>query len=169
MKGKTRWGWALTAMVLLSVIAWRGLQTTNGVPAPDVSFITISGERISLGSLRGHPVLVTFWSTSCRPCMEDMTHLTRMHGELAAHGLEIVAVAMPYDPPNRVLEMARSRALPYTVALDVRGEVVNAFGDVPGTPTTFLIAPNGRIASRTVGPLDPVGLTKRIHDMMEAA
>lgn len=167
MAGKIHVAWAMTAILLAGVIAWRGLQTTDHGPAPAVSFVTLSGERLSLDSLRGHPVLVTFWSTNCRPCMDDMAHLTRMHSVLGAKGLKIIAVAMPYDPPNRVLEMARRQSIPYTVALDIQGKVVGAFGNVPGTPTTFLIGPDGSIASRTIGPLDPARLAERIREMIK--
>ena len=169
MRARSWWRWAVLPVLLLSGLAWSILQRTEQISAPEVSFITLSGQRISLNSLRGHPVLVTFWSTSCRPCMDDMTHLIRMHGELGAKGLKIVAVAMPYDPPNRVLAMARGRGIPYTVALDVQGKVVDAFQDVPGTPTTFLIGPDGRIASRTVGPLNAERLAKHILEMLETA
>ncbi len=167
VKNRSRWHWSILAVLVLSILAWLGLQRQEQIPAPAVSFVTLSGQRISLDSLQGYPVVVTFWSTSCPSCMDDILHLTRMHEELGARGLRIIAVAMPYDPPDRVLAMARGRGIPYTVALDVRGQVVSAFRDVPGTPTTFLIGPDGRIASRTVGPFNPDRLAERILEMLE--
>ena len=160
---------AAAGFVLLGVAAWVMLHTADRRLAPEVEFVTLSGQRIDLHSLRGHPVLVTFWSTSCRPCVDDMAHLIRMHEELQERGLRIVAVAMPYDPPNRVIAMAQARSLPYTVALDVQGVAVAAFGAVPGTPTTFLIGPDGGIVTRTVGPLDAATVTEQLLTMMESA
>lgn len=169
MRRRFRITWGVIAILMMAVVASSLIQTSEHGPAPEVSFVTLSGQRESLGSLRGHPVLVTFWATSCPYCVDDMTHLIHLHENFAANGLRIIAVAMPYDPPNRVLEMARKRSIPYTVALDVHGHVLGAFGDVPGTPTTFLIGPDGNIAWRTTGPLDPVRLTERIRDMIDTA
>ncbi|MDJ0862635.1 MAG: TlpA disulfide reductase family protein [Gammaproteobacteria bacterium] len=166
---RVRPSWAAAGLVLLVLAAWVMLHTADRRLAPEVEFVTLSGQRIGLNSLRGHPVLVTFWSTSCGPCVDDMGHLIRMHEELEDRGLRIVAVAMPYDPPNRVIEMARARGLPYTVALDVQGKAVAAFGDVPGTPTTYLIGPDGGIRARTVGPLDVATVTEQLLTMMESA
>jgi thiol-disulfide isomerase/thioredoxin len=160
-------GAATAALAASAALTWLWLQPPR--LAPPVAFVTLEGQRLALSSLRGRAVLVTFWATSCPVCLRDMPRLVALHQELEPRGLKLIAVAMPYDPPNRVLVMARERALPYTVALDVQGEVLRAFGDVPGTPTSFLIDPAGRIVSRQVGPLDFPALKARIMALLEAA
>jgi len=147
-------------MALLAVTAWLTLPTPR--PAPAVSFTTLEGKTLELASLRGQLVLVTFWATSCPHCIEDMAALSEMHRELGPRGLRIIGVAMPYDPPNRVLAMVEARRPPYTVALDVQGRVLRAFDNVPGTPTTFLVGPDGAIIERTIGPLDAERVKARI-------
>lgn len=151
----------------LAIIAW--LRPPEPRLAPQVSFTTLDGQRLPLSSLRGKPVLVTFWATSCPTCIRDLPDLAAVHRELGPRGLALIAVAMPYDPPNRVLRLVRERGLAYTVALDVQGQVVRAFGDVPGTPTTYLIDGDGRIAERHVGPLDFPSLKARIISMLGTA
>jgi peroxiredoxin len=66
-------------------------------------------------------------------------------------GLEFVAVAMSYDPPNYVVNYAETRQLPFHVALDVQGRLAQAFGDVKLTPTTYVIDKQGTILKRYVG------------------
>lgn len=66
-------------------------------------------------------------------------------------GLEFVAVAMNYDPPNYVLNFTETRKLPFKVALDTTGELAKAFGDVAMTPTTFVIDKQGKIIKRYLG------------------
>lgn len=80
-------------------------------------------------------------------------------------GLDFVAVAMSYDPPNYVLNYAQTRQLPFTVALDSQGEVAKSFGDVQLTPTTFVIDKEGRIIKRYVGEPDFAAL----HQLLEKA
>ena len=57
----------------------------------------------------------------------------------------MIAVAMYYDPPNHVVDMTKAKQLPYDVALDLKSELAQAFGDVMFTPSTFLIAPDGSV------------------------
>ena len=69
-------------------------------------------------------------------------------------GLETVAVAMPYDPPDRVFAYAQQNKLPFRVTLDIFGKAVQAFGGVRGTPTTFLVDRSGKIVRRFEGEPD---------------
>ena len=66
-------------------------------------------------------------------------------------GLEFVAVAMSYDRPDYVVNYAETRKLPFHVALDLKGQIADAFGDVKLTPTTFLIDKDGNIIKRFIG------------------
>ena len=154
----------LLVVAVLAVTAWLALPTPR--PAPAVSFTTLEGKTLELSSLKGRPVLVTFWATSCPHCIQDMTALTQLHRELGPRGLRIIGVAMPYDPPNRVLAMVGARRTPYTIALDVQGQVLRAFEKVPGTPTTFLIGPEGTIVERTIGPLDAPHMKALIRELL---
>jgi len=97
---------------------------------------------------------VTFWATNCASCIKEIPQLIELYQRYHSKGLEIIAVAMSYDPPNHVLETSKALQLPYPVALDMQSENAHAFGDVSLTPTTFLIAPDGTIALQKTGLLD---------------
>jgi peroxiredoxin len=122
--------------------------------APASTFTTITGEKISLNDLRGKVVLVNFWATSCPGCINEMPHIVETYQQYKDKGLVVIAVAMPYDPPNYVLKFAQDRQLPFPVALDVKGEAVAAFGNVSLTPTSFLIGKDGAILEHKIGELD---------------
>jgi peroxiredoxin len=122
--------------------------------APDVTFSTLSGQQLSMPELRGKVVLVKFWATSCVTCVAQMPSNIANFNEYHDKGFEIVAVAMQYDPANYVINFVESRKIPFTVALDTRGQVAQAFGDVRLTPTAFLIDKQGRIIKRYVGEYD---------------
>ncbi len=122
--------------------------------APAQTFTTITGEKISLNDLRGKMVLVNFWSTSCPGCIKEMPDIIETYKQYKDKGLVVIAVAMPYDPPNYVLKFAQDRQLPFPVALDIKGEAVAAFGNVSLTPTSFLIGKDGTILEKKIGELD---------------
>jgi thiol-disulfide isomerase/thioredoxin len=142
------------------------VQTTQTRDAPQVTFTPLVGPPVSLPALRGKVVLVSFWATSCTVCLTEMPMMVDLHRTYAPRGLELVAVAMPYDAPWRVADYATRTALPFRVTFDLHGEAVNAFGGVSGTPTAFLIDKRSRIVRKIEGAPDFAQLRKQIEELV---
>ncbi|MEM7208481.1 MAG: TlpA disulfide reductase family protein [Pseudomonadota bacterium] len=155
------------AALFISALAYVWLAPAGFGSAPSVTFKTLTGEQIQLDDLRGKPVLVTFWATSCVGCMREMPHLIEMHHDLHAQGLEIIGVAMDYDPPNHVVETVESRQVPYTISLDIDGAIAAAFDQVRLTPTNYLINPDGRVVFKKIGEMDIAKLRDDIIQMLQ--
>lgn len=158
---------AAFAVVLIAVLAYVWFTPSGLKPAPALNVTTLAGEKISLQQLQGRPVLVTFWATTCPGCIKEMPHLVELYNELRPQGLEIIGLAMAYDPEDQVREMVRLKQLPYKIALDHDGAAARAFGDVKLTPTSFLIDPNGRIVQQKLGEMDMDALHNRILGMLQ--
>lgn len=92
--------------------------------------------------------------------------MVELYKDFSPRGFDIVAIAMQYDPPEQVREMATRRQLPYKVALDSDGGAAKAFGDVQLTPTHFLIDPEGRIVQHKLGDFDPTQMRERIRGLL---
>ena len=160
---------SLFAAALLGVFAWVWLAPAGLKDSPDITLLTIDGEELQLASLRGQPLLLTFWATSCPGCIREMPHLIELYEELSPQGLEVIGVAMSYDKPSHVLSMRKARNIPYPVALDIHGAAAQAFGNVRLTPTSFLIAPDGRIIFQKIGEMDMPKLRNNILTMLQQA
>jgi peroxiredoxin len=158
---------ALFTLILIGVLAYVWFTPSGLKAAPALAITTLEGEKITLEQLRGKPVLVTFWATTCPGCVKEMPHLVELHQALAPGGLEIVAIAMAYDPEDQVREMVKLKNLPYKVARDSDGSAARAFGDVKLTPTSFLIDPSGRIVQQKLGEMDMSVLHGRISAMLQ--
>ncbi|SAI23224.1 thioredoxin [Bordetella ansorpii] len=154
---------ALAVVVAAGIGGWFVMRPAP--TAPDVTFTMIDGKQVSMQDLRGKVVLVKFWATSCVTCVKQMPETIKAYNEYAPKGYEAVAVAMSYDPANYVLNFAESRKLPFPVALDSKGDVARAFGDVRLTPTAFLIDKQGRIIKRYLGEYD----VAEFHSTVEKA
>lgn len=164
---KIKYGfWGLLIVILVSIVLWVGFAKTT-VTAPGVTFTTITGKKIALQSLHGKPVIVTFWATDCPGCIKEIPHLLDLYTHYHGRGLEIIAVAMYYDPPNHVVAMTKAQQLPYNVALDIKAEHALAFGQVMFTPTTFLITPDGLIGLQKIGAFDPADMKTRIESLLK--
>lgn len=156
MTAPTR-SWIKPAAIGAAVLALAGVgyaALAKGEKAPDVTFISIAGDKISTANLRGKVVMVNFWATSCVSCVREMPAMVDTYNKFKGQGLEFIAVAMQYDPPNYVLNFTETRKLPFIVALDSGGDLARSFGDVTLTPTTFVIAKDGTILKRYVGEPD---------------
>lgn len=141
---------------------------TRPRPAPDVQLTLLNGTQPRVADLRGRVVLVSFWSTTCAPCMEEMPTLIEFHRRNAPRGLMTVAVAMKHDRPDMVLGMSQRRQFPFDVALDVQGEVAQAFFNTEVTPTKYLIDPQGQVVRTHVGRTDFADLQQRIDALLGA-
>lgn len=140
-------------LLFIGVIAY-ATQYTKGndvIPTPEVTFTSITGKKIDLSKLKGHPIIVTFWATDCASCIKEIPHLISLYQKYHHKGLEIIAVAMYYDLPNHVVEMTKATQIPYDVALDLKAEHATAFGNVKLTPTTFLFSPSGKMEIKKTG------------------
>ena len=144
----------LCALTLVAVSGYLWRKSAGLEEAPDITIVTTTGERIPLAGMRGKPLLVTFWATTCPSCMKEMPHLIDLYHELSPRGLKVIGIAMFYDPPNRILAVQKSHSIPYTIALDIDAHAAHAFGNVELTPTTFLIAPDGRVVYQKTGSMD---------------
>ncbi len=139
-------------VALLGAALW--LMKPADQPMPPVTFTLTDGSQIRSDELRGQRVLVNFWSVSCEVCKRDMPRLKVLHESLADQRFTVIGVAMSYDPPPAIFDAVAKLQPGYPIALDTRGEIGKAFGDVRVTPTTFLIDPQGNIRYSASGPLD---------------
>jgi peroxiredoxin len=151
------------AALVIAAVAYFTLSAQQ--PAPSVTFTGLDGQKFTSESLKGKVVMVNFWATSCVTCIKEMPQMTETYNKYKDQGLEFVAVAMSYDPPNYVLNYAETRKLPFRVALDVQGDLAKSFGDVKLTPTTYVIDKEGKIIKRYVGEPE----FSQLHKLLEKA
>lgn len=156
-----------TVVVVLALAAagsW--FLFTPKAEAPQVTFKTLKDESLSMASLRGQVVLVKFWATSCVTCIKQMPDTIDLYRTYQPQGLEVVAVAMDYDPIEYVRNFVQSRDLPFVIAPDTSGEVAEAFGDVKLTPIAFLIDRDGRIVKRYLGVYDKQEMRQTVEQAL---
>lgn len=141
----------LVPLIVLALIGVLLFSLNNKAQAPDVTFTTLDGQQMSMQSLKGKVVLVNFWATDCPGCIKEMPAIVKAYEDYKDKGFEVVAVAMPYDPPAQVANFTKMKALPFLVMHDGLSNITAAFGGVNLTPTTFIFDQQGNRIKKVIG------------------
>jgi cytochrome c biogenesis protein CcmG/thiol:disulfide interchange protein DsbE len=126
-----------------------------GRPAPAYRAVSADGDSVSLGALRGKPVLLNVWATWCHPCRDEIPELQRLHERYRERGLELVGVSVDAAGDEEAIRaFARRYGMTYPVWRDPN-ENVSATFLVVGVPATFLIDRAGVLRWKQTGPIAP--------------
>jgi cytochrome c biogenesis protein CcmG/thiol:disulfide interchange protein DsbE len=130
-----------------------------GRPAPEITGTTLTGDRLSLSSLRGRWVVLNFVASWCVPCRQEHPHLAAFDTRHRAAGDGGVLGVVFSDKPANVREFFRERGGDWPVLEDPQGQVALEFG-VRGPPESFVISPRGVVVAKIVGPATIEGLER---------
>jgi thiol-disulfide isomerase/thioredoxin len=132
---------------------------------PNLSLLSVDGSnRIDIDSLRGHPVLLTFWASWCGPCRMELPELQKLAAELDDEGLRLVTVNMDQSPAMGMKFLER-----YNIDVPVflvSSSDLRALG-VGSLPTNVLLDRDGRPVQIFEGysPQVPEEIRRLVHGM----
>lgn len=122
--------------------------------APNFTLIDLAGDSVSLKGLRGKIVILDFWATWCGPCLASFPGMQqaveRFRADNQVEFLFVNTWERGDDVQKRVSDFIKEKNYPFHVLLDLKNEVVTAYG-VEGIPTKFVIDRNGIIRFKSVG------------------
>jgi len=117
-------------------------------------FNTPGGRALTLAGLRGHVVLVDFWTYTCINCIRTLPFLKGLYATYHPYGLEIVGVETPEftfeQQAGNVQQAIQSDGLRYPVVQDNEYGTWNAYGN-EYWPAEYLIDANGQVRHTQFG------------------
>ena len=106
-------------------------------------------------------LILNFWATDCPTCIKEMPDLAKIYQEFK-DDIELIAVAMPYDLPSRVVNFKNKNELPFKVAIDPESKILGEFEQVKLTPTTIISDKNKIIKQTIIGEINYEDLKETI-------
>lgn len=170
-----------TVVALLAAVATYVLLDDGGdsTPPPDTieltpaeetagtagsaTFTTFDGDSVDLSSLRGRPVLVNFFASTCIPCITEMPALEEVHQQLGDE-VTFLGLAAEGDRPEEAQALVERTGVTYRTARDKDASVMTALGAGTLLPTTILLGPDGEVLARHTGKIDADGLRHLLAD-----
>lgn len=178
---------AVAAVVgILALLIWATLAASRGqnfvgkiaagkrppAPAFDLSVLwpdtktwprslvpAIGGDKLSLGQLRGHPVVLNFWASWCIPCREEAPILRagalRHRGQVVFVGIDV------QDLTGDGRAFAHKYGIDYVSLRDNGNSAYNAYG-LTGVPETYYIDSRGRAVAHAIGVVSTATLEQGI-------
>ena len=142
----------------------KAAKAISSGPAPELILPTFSGERLSLKSLRGHPVALLFWGTFSEPSYAHLQAFDKICKQYAPRGLRCMAVdtmelftavGKTREYANEMVKVRKEIYPTGIITIDLFMESERQYG-VSKLPTLVLVDKKGKIVGRHDGPLkDP--------------
>lgn len=117
-----------------------------GQAAPDFVLPGYSGSNVRLSEYRGEVVVLTFWSSRCGQCSQQIAALEALQSTYGSAGLVTLAIGID-DDEARASEFAHAHAGHIPLLKDRDKQVGRAYG-VDRLPTTVLIDRGGHVRHR---------------------
>jgi cytochrome c biogenesis protein CcmG, thiol:disulfide interchange protein DsbE len=137
--------------------------------APDFRLTGLDGGTVDLTAYRGRPVVVNFWASWCRPCIQEFPLLAAARARHRADGLEVIGVLATSDARDQARAFVRGHGGRWPVGVDrgggPAGETAIAYG-VAGLPETYFVRRDGSLAVRQLGELSERSLRENLAQIL---
>ena len=130
-------------------------------PAPAFVLETLDGGSASLKDFENKVVLLDFWATWCKPCLEYMPKLQELYNAHSDQGFVVAGISIDEgkDRVEKIKKFMGKAGISYPVFSDAKSTPAWYTYKVKAIPALFLIDRSGQVVAQWTGTVDE-GLIK---------
>ena len=117
-----------------------------------------------MADFKGKVAIVNFWATWCGPCKIEIPDFVKLYDQYKDKGLVIVGISID-DSPEQLQAFMKEYKMNYPV-LQMTPDVESAWGPFYGYPTSFVVARDGSICTKHLGPATKEQFEKEIKTLL---
>jgi thiol-disulfide isomerase/thioredoxin len=137
--------------------AFRVDRSQKGKAWPAFGFEAPNGDRVTLASFKGRPVLMNLWATWCAPCIKELPSIDAL-ARREAERLQVLAISQDLEGRKAVdawwSKQSFTLLQPY---IDAEANFSFSLGGDGALPVTILYDATGKELWRVIGPADWAG------------
>jgi thiol-disulfide isomerase/thioredoxin len=129
-------------------------RSHKGKPWPAFSFEAPNGDKVTLQSFKGRPVLVNLWATWCAPCIKELPSIEKL-ARREADRLQVLAISQ--DMEGRKVVDAWWKKQSFTLLqpyIDAKADFSFSLSGDGVLPVTILFDASGKEVWRVTGPME---------------
>ncbi len=138
-------------------------------PLPTINYWSWDGKFLGLDLPRQNPILINLWSSSCLPCLKELSDFSEYEKDIRAQGVDVIALCVDGLRDWQSKDVATSKdylkrcdfpflngMTTYDSArkLGILTDSLFSNIDGPALPVSFLVEPEGCVAAVYLGSID---------------
>lgn len=145
-------------------------EDLKGRKAPNFKLTDLNGKFVELNKETGNgPILLSFWATWCKPCLEEMSEFNKIYSQYKDKGFKLLAISTDAEKTvAKVKPYIKSKGYDFTVLFDTNSDVARKYY-AQQMPYTVMLDKNGNIVYSHLGYMkgDEIKVEKLLLELLE--
>lgn len=142
-----------------ALCAFRPTYAARNRTVPEFELSDLDGKKVKLSSFfaSGKPVVLNFWTKTCKPCLEEMPSLAALARIVEKDGVRVVTISTDEGPDavrDHLQVVLEGKPPPFAVLFDPDAEIVSGKFGTSLFPETWVIDGDRVIRARIDGARD---------------
>lgn len=123
----------------------------------------LEGRPQPLAQWRGKILVLNYWASWCKPCVEEMPAFSRLNSHYAAWGVQFAGIGL--DDVEKMRDFSSATPVSYPLLAAAAGSTTPGL-QVKGLPYTVVIGRDGRVEASRLGRMDEAALEQVLRRLI---
>lgn len=125
-----------------------------GQKVPNASAYTLDGKRVSLDEYKGKRLILIFWASWCKDCLQEIPHISKFYENLHKQNIALISISIDKDK-TELLKFLKEKKINYPILFDKGLNFTKKF-QLIGVPSMWIIDKKGVIKAQNLRNIEMV-------------